>query len=76
MRENSSKMIFETSMSSISRGHVLAKVSHVGRITLPRQVCSTTSWIERNRRRMIWMTYLGFRFENVPKHHFHEKRGS
>ena len=34
MRENSRKLRFETSMSSNSRGHVLAKVSHVGRITL------------------------------------------
>ena len=34
MRENSRKLRFETSMLPISRGHVLAKVSHVGRITL------------------------------------------
>ena len=34
MRENSRKLRFETSMSLISRGHVLAKVTHVGRITL------------------------------------------
>ena len=41
-----------------------------------KQVCSTSHWIERNRTGMILMINLGFRSENVPKHHFHENWGS
>ena len=33
MQENSTKLMFKTPMLPISREYVLAKVSHVGRIT-------------------------------------------
>ena len=74
MRENSRKLRFETSMSLISCGHVLAKVSHVGRITLRDMSALRVTLNQRNRKTMIRIRLLGFRTRNLPKTHFHENR--
>ena len=61
-------------MHTISRGHVLAKVSHVGRITLRDMSALRVTLNERNRKTMIRIRLLGFRTRNLPKTNFHENR--
>ena len=74
MRENSGKLRFETSMSLISRGHVLTKVSHVGRITLRDMSALRVTLNERNRKTLNRIRLLGFRTKNLPETNFHENR--